>query len=207
MAINYKSSLNRYRRYLAQMQQQPLMRASFLLVLSLVLLIILLLLVLRPTLITISGLLGQIKTQQQVDARLDAKIAALQQAQTLLNSLQPRLVSLDNSLPTAANLGIWSQAVQALASGSGIAITQFTIADIPYTNIATSSSELVNLTNINFDITVSGDYTQLADFIDTLEKLPRLAILESVQVTKGSEGILTLSAQGTISFTYAQKGY
>lgn len=209
MALDYKSSLNRYRKYLTAASQQPLWRAGFVLVLSLVLLIILLLLVLRPTLITISSLLGQINSQREIEQKLDTKIASVQQAQTLLNSLQPKLVYLDHSLPTTADLGIWATAVETIASGSGVAITNFSLADIPLSHIATAAAQLSTLTKIDFTISVRGDYSQLAGFVDTLEKLPRLAVLTSVQFSRQNDGGLNLVAQGDINFayTYAQKGY
>jgi len=207
MALDYKSSVTRYRKYLSQVSHQPLWQASLVFVLSLGLLIILLLFVLRPTLITISSLLGQIDTQRKVEQQLDAKIAAVQRAQQLLNSLQSRLPVLDRSLPTAAQLGVWAQAVQTIASGSGVAITDFTLSDIPVTQIASASAKLSTLVKINFRLSASGNYSQLVDFIDTLEKLPRLAVLNSIDFSRQNDGKLTLTAGGVISFTYAQKGY
>lgn len=202
MAIDYKSSLSRYRKYLTLMQKQPLWQASLLVIFSLILLIALLLFVLRPTLITISSLLGQIDSQQQVERQLDAKIAALQQAQQLLNSIQPRLVYLDRSLPTSAMLGTWAEAVQTIASGSGIIISDISLADIPLSNIATNSAILSSLTQIPFTIQATSDYTQLINFVDTIEKLPRLAILTSVQFNQDPSGQIEMLAKGTIDFTY-----
>ena len=207
MVLEYKNNFNRYRKYLISASRQPLWQASFALVLSLLLLIILLFLVLRPTLITISSLFGQINSQKQITQQLDAKIASLQQAQTLLNSLEPRLIHLDNNLPTSANLGIWTSAVETIASNSGVAITNLSLLNIPISNIATATAQLANLTKIDFNITVSGDYPQLVNFVDTLEKLPRLVDLTSVQVQKQKDGGLNLVAVGNINFTYAQKGY
>ena len=207
MVLEYKNNFNRYRKYLISASRQPLWQASIALVLSLLLLIILLFLVLRPTLITISSLFGQINSQKQITQQLDAKIASLQQAQTLLNSLEPRLIHLDNNLPTSANLGIWTSAVETIASNGGVAITNLSLLNIPISNIATATAQLANLTKIDFNITVSGDYPQLVNFVDTLEKLPRLVDLTSVQVQKQKDGGLNLVAVGNINFTYAQKGY
>lgn len=207
MALDYKSSLNRYRKYLTEASKQPLWRASLVLILSLLLLIILLVLVLRPTLITISSLLGQINSQRQIAQKLDTKIAAVQQAQMLLNSIQPKLVHLDNSLPTTANLGIWTSAVETIASSSGVTITNFSLSNIPISNIATEAAQLADPTRIDFSLVVSGDYPQLVDFVDTLEKLPRLAVLTGVQIQRQNDSRLNLVSEGNISFTYAQKGY
>lgn len=207
MALEYKNNFNRYRKYLLTASRQPLWQASFVLILSLLLLIVLLLLVLRPTLITISSLLGQINSQKQIAQQLDTKIASLQQVQSLLNSLEPRLIHLDNNLPTSANLGIWASAAETIASNSGVTITNLSLLNIPISNIATAAAQLANLTKIDFNITVSGDYPQLVNFVDTLEKLPRLVDLTSVQVQRQNDGGLDLIAAGNINFTYAQKGY
>ncbi|MDO8487724.1 MAG: type 4a pilus biogenesis protein PilO [bacterium] len=205
MAIDYKSSLSRYRTYLNSLQQQPLWQASLIIVFSLGLLIILLSFVLRPTLITISTLLGQIEVERQVEQRLDAKITSLQQATQLLNSIESRLVYLDESLPTSAKLSLWAQAVEALATGSGVFLTDITMANIPLTQLATSAAVLSNPTNIDFSISSTASYSQLADFVQALENLPRLAILNSVQLGRQNTGELTMQVKGIISFTYAQK--
>lgn len=207
MTLDYKSSLSRYRKFLTATKQQPLWQASFVLILSLILLIVMLLLALRPTLITISTLLGQINSQQDIEQKLDAKITALQQAQTLLSSIQSKLSYLDNGLPTAANLGIWAETIKTIASGSGVAITSFSLEDIPLSKMSTASAQLSNLTKVNFKISIGGDYPQLVNFIDTLEKLPRLAVLTGVQILRQKDGSLNMEAGGNINFDYAQKGY
>ena len=55
--LDYRSSLLHYRRYLSVVQKRPILRASLFLILSLILLIILVATALRPTLVTIAGLL------------------------------------------------------------------------------------------------------------------------------------------------------
>ncbi len=207
MELNYKSSLSRYRKYITQVRSRPLWQASFMTILSLILLIALLLLVLRPTLITISSLLGQIRTEREVEAKLDAKIASLQQAQALLTSLQNKLTYLDSSLPIQPQMALWTDAAQTLATNSGVAITDMALTDIALTPQSSTSAKLANLSPIKFLISATGTYPQLADFVATLEKLPRLAVFDSVQINYPTlTSPLTLVAKGTINFTYVQKG-
>jgi tetratricopeptide (TPR) repeat protein len=79
--LQYKNSLSRYRKYLQTVQNQPLLKASLFLILSLVLVIILIATALQPTLTTIADLIGQISKQKTLEQKMDAKISALQEAQ------------------------------------------------------------------------------------------------------------------------------
>ena len=56
MALQYKNSLARYRKYLQVVQSQPLFVASLWVILSLLLVILLVVMAIRPTLVTSGGL-------------------------------------------------------------------------------------------------------------------------------------------------------
>ena len=65
-------------------------------VLSLILLIILMVLALRPTLVTISTLLGQIQQQKEISQKLDDKTLSVTTALKTLDSVKEKLPLLDN---------------------------------------------------------------------------------------------------------------
>ena len=71
--INYRNSVDRYRKYLLVMQKRPLWRATLFVTLSLLLLIVLLVFALRPTLLTIAGLVNDIDTKKKFMPNLKKK--------------------------------------------------------------------------------------------------------------------------------------
>src|SRR3989304_6607354 len=119
MALDYKSSLSRYRRYLQMVQSRPLLATSLWVILSLVLLIVLLVLALRPTLITIADLVSKINQQREISVKLDDQILAVQGALTSLQGARDQLYLLDLGLPKEAAWDELAVNLQGMASGSG----------------------------------------------------------------------------------------
>lgn len=189
--LDYKSSLGRYRRYLAVATKQPMVRASLFLILSLILLIGLLLLALKPTLITISALLGQITTQKEIVTKLDEKIVEISQSQQVLAQNQSRLFLLDQALPTRPSLQEFDKALEEQASASGIQLSGITFVKVSFSG--------KNADNIEFTLTASGQYKEIRGFVEVLESLRRLAHLDSVIIASNDkDNNLTLTVKGII---------
>ncbi len=189
--LDYKSSLGRYRRYLTVATEQPMVRASLFLILSLILLIGLLVFALKPTLVTISALLGQITTQKEVAAKLDEKIMEISQSQQVLEQNQPRLFLLDQALPTRPSLQEFDKALEEQASASGIQLSGITFVKVPFSG--------KNADNIEFALTASGKYQEIRGFVEILESLRRLAHLDSVIIASDDKNNnLTLNVKGII---------
>ncbi len=183
--LDYKSSLVRYRRYLQSVQEQPLFKASLFLVLSLLLIIVLVVAALKPTLVTIASLGGEIKQQREVEEKLDKKISALIAGQRLLSENAQRLVLLDAALPVEAQYGEWGKRMESLASQSGVKVT------------------VILEDEKKFTITAEGPYAQLRLFLGGVENLRRLMTIENMQITQKSS-ILNMTIRGLLE-SYAQK--
>lgn len=183
--LEYKSGLVLYRRYLETVQQKPVLRAGLYLVLSLVLIIVLIITALRPTLVTIASLLGDIKQQGSTEKRLDTKIAQLTTAQQTLSQNQDRLEILDQAIPNGDKFASWADRLSGLASQSGVQITQVSMDD-----------------KFAFSITTTGEYLQLRQFVERLENLRRLAVVNNVQLVKTTE--LQMTVKGVLQ-VYEEK--
>ena len=183
--LDYKSSLAQYRRYLAAVREQPLFAASLGLVLSLTLIIILVSAALRPTLVTIASLLGDIKQQSEVEKRLDKKIAEVTAAQAEYLKNESRLKVLDEALPMGRKYAAWGMRLEDVASGSGVKITEWSL-----------------LEGKDFSVSLTGDVAELKRFLATMENLRRLVEIESVQLAKEKE--LTLVVKGVLK-SYEEK--
>lgn len=193
MAINYKNSLTRYRRYLLVSRQQPLLQASLYVVLSLVLVIVLLVSALRPTLVTIAGLLGQINQNKIIEKKLDEKIVVLQQATEALQKIEPRLGVLDEAVPSEAMWGKFAGEVGLAATESGIALKSISLNPAE----AGGDGELARWT---FTLSGNGNYANAKKFIDELENMRRAVVVSTLDIIGIKDGEVTLNISGKIGF-------
>lgn len=183
--LDYKSSLAQYRRYLTAVREQPLFAASLGLVLSLMLIIILVLAALRPTLVTIASLLGNIQQQSDVEKRLDKKIAEVTSAQAEYLKNESRLKVLDEALPVGQKYAAWGMRLEEAASQSGVKVAEWSLAE-----------------GKDFSVSLTGDVAGLKRFLATMENLRRLVEIESVRMIKDKE--LTLVVKGVLK-SYEEK--
>lgn len=187
-AFDYKSGLTRYRRYLESVAERPVARAGLFLTLSLMLIIGMLVFALRPTLITISGLLGQIKAQQEISSKLDEKIMEVSKSQVVMTQAESKLFLVDQALPNSPALQIFMNTVETQASESGIKMTNTVFSGVTFST-----------QNIDFTLTADGDYKSLRNFVQILESLRRIVHLNSVQIVSSEKKLdLTLTIRGII---------
>lgn len=183
--LDYKSSLAQYRRYLAAVREQPLFAASLGLVLSLILIIILVFAALRPTLVTIASLLGNIQQQSDVEKRLDKKIAEITAAQAEYLKNESRLKVLDEALPVGQKYAAWGMRLEEVASESGVKVTEWSLVE-----------------GKDFSVSLSGDVVGLKRFLAIMENLRRLVEVKDVQLAKDKD--LTLIVKGVLK-SYEEK--
>jgi Tfp pilus assembly protein PilO len=177
----YKSSLARYSRYLEAVNSRPLWKASLYLILSLMLMIVLLVVALKPTLVTIAGLLGQIHQEQELEKQLDAKIQAVALANQKLLEISTRIAILDEALPTKAEVAAWTNAVDRVGQENQISIPSIELSSVPISATSTTSA------SYGFTIIAEGSYDGLQRFIQTLQNLRRLIIIQDASFGQSTE--------------------
>ncbi len=199
--MDYRGGIGRYKQYLAAVQEKPLVRASLFLIFSLVLLIVLLVLALKPTLVTIAGLVGEIDQKRVIEQRLDEKIASLAAAQRAYQEISAKLPLLDEAVPVKARVGKWVDSVEALAAANGLEATGVSLAGVP---MGGKTGDGGGLVEINFTVGATGEYGQIRQFVEQMEKLRRIVKLETVTVTQNdqAEGKLSLTMRGGIGVAY-----
>jgi len=209
MALDYKSSLSRYRRYLQSVHSQPLWAASMWVVLSLILLIILMVLALRPTLVTISTLLGQIQQQKEISQKLEDKTLSVTTALKTLDSVKEKLPLLDEALPDDANWEDLVSEVESIATGGGIVIKSITVDKIPkalvvQTDPAKQPTEKPlmpeGVIGVKFELKGSGTYEQIRNTVSAIEKMSRLVIFKEVIISLNKEGGLELTITAEVGY-------
>lgn len=170
------------------------------LVLSLITVSVFAFFAIKPTVITIIDLNKEIAEKERVSSELKKKLSNLQTADfTMQNEIQ-RLVFVDQAIPPKASPEILIKQLESLATSKSLKIMNIAISD---TIIVGKSDEVKklkdeikfsdNTTSLPLIISVSGDYTNLRDFLTDIENLRRPIKINSLSITSNvSENQKTL---------------
>lgn len=150
----------------------------------------------RPTLVTIGGLLKEIKDKREVVAQMDQKINNLNKAQTNYTRIEKDLDLVNESLPLDPDLPILIKQLESLARLSSVAIESVRFEK---TNLQ-GEIETEEGQASGFSVTLVGDYKNLKDFLSSLDTLRRIISVKSFGFTSKTEEeiqllILSISAE------------
>lgn len=129
----------------------------------------------RPTLVTISGLLKEIKDKKAVVAQMDQKIDNLNKAQTNYNRVKNDLDLVEESLPLDPELPILIKQLESLTRLSSVTIESIKFGK---TNLQGTTEKEEGQTT-SFNMTIVGDYEYLKEFLNSLDTLRRIISVES----------------------------
>ena len=192
MALGWRDSYTRYREFFLNISElykkRADLRAFLEIILSLLTITIFLLFALKPTIVTIIDLLGQIKEKQGTLAALTQKVNNLQVASGLLTQDQNFISDIDTAVPTSPNPDILSGQVLGLAVKNsvdilGISVDQATLVGPPVARAATGLTPLPgNADEMSFSISVRGTYPNLILFIKDFENLRITKIIDTLGI-------------------------
>lgn len=202
MALDYKSSLGRYRRYLQTVTSQPLWGASLWVMLSLILLIILVFLALRPTLITIADLVGKIEQKNTVTKQLEARILAVSYATALLETERDRLPLLNEALPKEAEWNTLAETLSGLATSSGVTLVNVTVSEPTgsKTEQPVVSFLPTGVLPLRFSVTAEGEIENFKQFVNSMEKKRRILMVSTIRIETTKTGNYRMIIQGEASY-------
>lgn len=193
MAVDYRNSLARYRKYLQMASSRPLWRATLFVTLSLLLLIILVLFALRPTLNTVAGLVGDIRIKKDILARLDSKISNMQKMVTTYQNIQNETYLLDEAMPIGSQFSAVGNYLQSIG-GENISFSNI--------NLSSQTPPGQGLSEIGFSLSVVGDISQIQNLLYKIENSRRLMSATDVVISKNTNGILDVNIKGTAYFIF-----
>lgn len=217
MAIDYKNSLGRYRRYLTNLQNQPLWNASFWVSLTIVLVILMVVFFLRPTLVIISGLLGKVREQKELLVRIDNKKNLLKEAQTNFSQTKDGQAVLANVLPEESMWPEVATSLFAMATDSGAVVNRVEVRNVLVQGNKIEISGSVNspedqktklpagVEKVTFNLEVTGEYAQFKEILAKIESAGRMLLINSARINKGKDGTLSLNISGYATFFKYQK--
>ena len=194
--------------------QNPGVKVSLELLLSVFFVVVLVMVAIRPTLVTMTELTKEINEKEEIDQKLPKKIAALSSAQATLLNLQDKLPLLDEALPEKINIVHYLKIIEYEASNHDLTITGIGVPELPGQtnsqtpkgNKKTTSQQKTGEKILNVSVTVDGSYKDIRNFIKALEESRASFLVNSVSfVTKKINGKPHLLASITLSLPYFQK--
>lgn len=167
--------------------EKPVTQASLALVGTLGLIVLLGVLALRPTLLTISELVREIKDEQQLVEALERKISALQTAQRTLGELEGRLYLLDDAVPTDFDVEVLMKELELLAIDEGLRMIGITQEGFLLRLQGVTKDQPAEVATLPIALSVGGSEESIRSFIAKLERFDRLMVINSLVVSSVSE--------------------
>lgn len=192
--INPKAS--RYFIYIKPVIQNPTLRSAAPHIFSLVSIIIFTLFALKPTISTILNLQKDIDNNREVYAALEQKGRNLTEGKRNLENLGTETNNkIKGSIPDQANvtslINSLKSSIDREASIAALQIQPVTIYDA-----SVKPGDQFSTAEIEFSLSVRGNFSQLVKTIDGLHKSSRLIELRAVTISKQQEGSPVLSVTG-----------
>lgn len=178
MALNWRTEYHRYQKYFVKfggLYQRKKPRTYTGIVLSILTVVFFLFFAIKPTLVTITGLVKEIKDQKEVTEKLQDKINSLNQAQMEYNLIEANLYLVDQALPKDPRVSVLIKEIEALARQSSVTLDSFRVDKAQLKGEAPSGTSAP----VGFYLSVSGEYQNLKNFLNSLSSLRRVALVKS----------------------------
>lgn len=206
MNFNWKTQYYRYHRYFFNLQKATKtekVRSFAWLSLSIFTVAFFVLVAIRPTLITIAKLNREIKDKKEASQELQKKINSIIAAQQEYAKNIDYLPLLDEALPQKSDFPRLASFFEQSASNSGITLASLTFEKIEVALPTSGSQSNRSTHSLAFQLSITGAYPQLKNFLQNLQSSRRILMIEGVyfnQVKKEGEKRLTLQVSGHASF-------
>jgi len=192
---------------LTKFYHQPVAKVSLELFLSVMAIMFFALFAIRPTLLTMSDLLKEIEDKEKLELQLQKKIAALSTAQTEYHQFQDRLHLLDEALPPTPQFINTLKILERMAGENRLVINDLSLTEIPE-EIEVKQNvtpESFKRQDVEFRVSVFGDYVAIRDFVRDLQKSRRTIVVSSIDFRVNQNlGMEALQAVLTVNMPYVR---
>jgi len=225
MKSNWRGQYTRYKSYMlntvTQYKERQDVKTYLEILLSLATVSAFAIFALRPTLLTIAGLLKDIQSKEETIATMDAKTEDLAQANSLYTSYKEKIVLLSESIPDESEPEVLIRQLEGLVAKHPASVNSVGIDNVllvgkqiaspqaPTRNAKNTSTFPANATPVAFSINFTGNYSVLADLISDLEKMRRPTSIDTLNFTlkqqKNEEDQLILTINGRVPYSSIDK--
>lgn len=193
MATSWRESYRRYTQFFLNIvnlyKKRADLRAFLEVILSISTVTIFLLFALKPTVITIIGLVQEIQEKKAMVDTLNKKIGDLQTASTVFAQNKSAVDDVENAVPTAAAPAEVAKQIQGLAtrdsvSIQGISVGQLTLIGQDTARKRRSDNKPLpeNAKEMTFNISAIGPYSQLLSFVKDFGNLRLISKIDTLGV-------------------------
>lgn len=198
------SSLHQHRRFkidLSGFYKKKKVRTYTALVLTIGTINFFLFFAIRPTIVTVTGLINEIDNNKEASLGLDKKIEALNLAQIEYQRVQKDLFLIDEALPLKPDVGRLTRQLEALAKRDQVELASVQIGRLTLLgeNLDGLSSQQ-NLrpakaqgSELEFSLVANGSYEKLRTFSKNLTGLRRIIRISSMSLSQQKDGQLSLA--------------
>lgn len=191
MIFDWKTEIHRYRHYFTNLRgltEKKAVRSFTNLTLTLLTISFFGFFAIKPTLVIIASLVREIKDKQEINLRLKNKITDLVKAQDEYSLNQDRLYLLDQALPETPDFPPLIFALEREAILTGVQLTSFSISKIKIIEVKTKTESIPQknsqIPSFEFNLSLTGEYQNLKEFLKNIENLRRSANFTSVSFAK-----------------------
>jgi Tfp pilus assembly protein PilO len=159
----------------------------------------------RPTAVTITSLLKELEEKRVIDQKLQTKIKTLSTANVNYSAVSNSLKLLDDALPPEASLPQIIYQLEYLVQQGNLTILSlaFDPVSVLGKNLEpnTAEAKAAQPQQLNFSITVYGNFDDSTSFLKKMESLRRILVIHSFSFTgRQSEKTVNLSLSGAIFY-------
>ena len=194
MALGWRKEYIRYKEYFLNVliiyKQKEDLRMFLEILLSLVTVSFFGAFALSPTLVTITALLTEIDSKEEIVTKLDTKIQNLALATSLMESETARLPLIENAVPATASPETFVRQFEGLAAKNGINLLGVSLGQVTLLGEVKKVPPEEGVTplpedalGISFSVSLSGNYSELLGFLADLEKLRRPLAIDTTGMT------------------------
>jgi len=178
MALDWQTEYRRYQHYflsISTLYRRKKVRVYTELVLTILTVCFFVFFAIKPTLVTVTGLIKTLSDQKLVSQKLEEKINSLNLAQSQYNLVQPDLYLLDEAIPVQPQIAVLIKQLETLGRYSGVTVDGIQLSQVNLMDKETVSKQ----ESINFSIAVSGDYQSLKNFLKSISSFRRVILIDN----------------------------
>lgn len=192
MAYNYKTELERYRRYYQSLEPilgKPRSQSYTAVIFSFLVVSLFGLYAIRPTIQTILTLRREIQDKTDISQKMEDKIAALIEAQAAYNQVENSLPVIDQALPPDPDAVPLIIQLRNLANASGVTLSTIQMPTVPLLGKeATPTAQPQSAPagpqrSFEFSGSIIGPYSGVLAFLSGLQEMRRIVTINSIAVT------------------------
>lgn len=170
-------------RLLQERMKQPASQVSLALVGTLILIAALGILALRPTILTISSLIGEIGEEQKLVQALEDKFRALVTIEGLLEGMNEELPRINWAVPSDQEFQIFAKEVEILAKDKGLTALEISQGGFRLIDQNVRENTRGEIRSLDATVSIGGSEASTKEFLADLIKMDRLVVMKSVDMS------------------------